>query len=196
MAKAYHDKNTLTRRARARLPRATPGRFAVRPGGPPARIRLGVDFSGAPHLRGPRAAAQAAMRQNEPAKPWTSVIRLGLIRWAGPRSPQRRPAKKPRSGPPAGALSCGHRAWGFRSPASRCLLLHGGAFGSPPPASEASGGQGFGVGGTFRSGCLGPPPGSVLRTAPPSPPLRGGREKERPRSLSRSEVTVIGIPDA
>src|SRR6202162_5345024 len=39
--------------------------------------------------------------------------------------------------------------------------------GSPPPASEASGGEGS----ALRSNFLDPPPGSVLRTSPPSPPL-------------------------
>src|SRR5205807_1752222 len=43
--------------------------------------------------------------------------------------------------------------------------------GSPPHASEASGGEGLGVGGALQSDTLDPPPGSVLRTSPPSPPL-------------------------
>src|SRR5712691_12266330 len=67
-------------------------------------------------------------------------------------------------------------------------------FPSPRERSEWRGGV-WG-GGHFPIWMSRPPPGSVLRTAPASPPLRGGREKERPRSLSRSEVTVIGIPDA
>src|SRR5712691_10423518 len=33
------------------------------------------------------------------------------------------------------------------------------------------GGEGLGVGGASRSNVFGPPPGSVLRTSPPSPPL-------------------------
>src|SRR5438445_306703 len=46
--------------------------------------------------------------------------------------------------------------------------------GSPPSASEASGGEGLGVGGALQSE-PGAPPGLVLRTSPPSPPLCGGR---------------------
>src|SRR5712692_5861949 len=36
------------------------------------------------------------------------------------------------------------------------------------------GGEGLRVGGASRLNVFDPPPGSVLRTSPPSPPLRGG----------------------
>src|SRR5215475_4252571 len=47
----------------------------------------------------------AALRQNEPENRTRSVVRYGPFAGRAPRSPQRRPAEKPRSGPPAGALS-------------------------------------------------------------------------------------------
>src|SRR4051794_30427042 len=45
--------------------------------------------------------------------------------------------------------------------------------GSPPPARQR-GGEELGVGRFSEYRFPRPPPGSVLRTSPPSPPLRGG----------------------
>ena len=72
----------------------------------------------------------------------------------------------------------------FDVPATTAGLSHiAGATVSPPPASEASGGEGLGVGGYFfnriavfpptRPGC------AQARSGAPSPPLRGGRENNR-----------------
>src|SRR5439155_10630670 len=82
-------------------------------------------------------------------------------------------SKKPPVGPPGRGFVLRAPRLGFPKPASRCLLLHGGAFGSPPPASEARGGEGFGVGALSDLDVSTPHPARCC--APRHPPHRSSK---------------------
>jgi tRNA pseudouridine32 synthase/23S rRNA pseudouridine746 synthase len=63
---------------------------------------------------------------------------------------------------------------------------------SPPPTSEASGGEGLGVGGPSADS-LHPALAEAPPTPNPSPPLRGGRGTDRVRGEGGSKLTWLAL---